>query len=150
MLYYVIDNGVNYMDTAYPYHNGASEKFLGKSLTVKSREKVYVATKIPSWNIKSREDMDYYLDKQLERLQSETIDFYLVHSLNKNYWPQLEKGGVLEFLDDLKDDGWIKYNGFSFHDDLEFFMDIADIYDGISARSSTTSWMKNIRQGGKV
>lgn len=63
MLYYVIDNGVNYMDTAYPYHNGASEKFLGKSLTVKSREKVYVATKIPSWNIKSREDMDYYLDK---------------------------------------------------------------------------------------
>jgi len=129
MLYYAIDNGVNYLDTAYPYHNGASEKFLGKSLTEEYHEKVYIATKIPSWNIKSREDMDYYLDKQLERLQSEKIDFYLVHSLNKNYWPQLEKAGVLEFLDDLKADGRIKYNGFSFHDDLEFFMDIADIYD---------------------
>lgn len=129
MLCYAIDNGVNYLDTAYPYHNGASETFLGKVLTDEYREKVHLATKIPSWLIDKKEDLDYYLNIQLERLQTETIDFYLVHSLNKNYWPRLEKAGVFEFLDDLKSDGIIKYNGFSFHDDLEFFFEIIDSYD---------------------
>ncbi len=129
MLNYAIENGINYLDTAYPYHNGDSETFLGSALTEDQRKKVYIATKIPSWNIEKREDLDYYFNKQLERLQSETIDFYLVHSLNKNYWPQLEKAGVLEFLDDLKADGLIKFNGFSFHDDMEFFMDTIDIYN---------------------
>ena len=129
MLYNAIDNGVNYLDTGYPYHNGASEKFLGKYLTREYREKVHLATKIPSWLINKKEDLEYYLNKQLERLQTETIDFYLVHSLNENYWPKLEKAGVLEFLDDLKNEGIIKYNGFSFHDDLEFFLEMVDIYD---------------------
>jgi len=129
MLSHAIDNGINYLDTAYPYHNGESETFLGKALTEEQREKTYIATKIPSWNITDRNDLDYYFNKQLERLQSETIDFYLIHSLNRNYWPQLEKAGVLEFLDDLKADGLIKFNGFSFHDDIEFFMDTIDIYD---------------------
>jgi hypothetical protein len=129
MLYYAIENGVNYLDTAYPYHNGASETFLGKALTDEYRGKVHLATKIPSWLINKKEDLDYYLNIQLERLQTETIDFYLVHSLNKNYWPILEKAGVFEFLDDLKSDGTIKYNGFSFHDDLEFFFEIIDSYD---------------------
>lgn len=129
MLYYAIDNGINYLDTAYSYHEGASEAFLGKALTEEYRQKVHIATKIPSWNINTREDLDFYFNKQLERLQSETIDFYLIHSLNRNYWPQLEKAGVLEFLDDLKADGLIKFNGFSFHDDVEFFMDIVDMYN---------------------
>lgn len=129
MLYYAIDNGVNYLDTAYPYHNGASETFLGKALNQEYREKVNIATKIPSWLINKTEDLDYYLHTQLERLQTETIDFYLVHSLNRNYWPKLEKAGIFEFLDELKADGIIKYNGFSFHDDLEFFFEIVDAYD---------------------
>ncbi|MGB9938102.1 MAG: aldo/keto reductase [Methanobacterium sp.] len=129
MLYYAIDNGVNYLDTGYPYHNGTSETFLGNYLTEEYREKVHLATKIPSWNINTKEDLQYYLDKQLERLKTETIDFYLVHSLNKNYWPKLEKAGVLEFLDQLKEDGIIKHAGFSFHDDMEFFFDTVDIYN---------------------
>lgn len=129
MLYHAINNGVNYLDTGYTYHNGASETFLGNYLTDEYREKVHVATKIPSWLINKKADLEYYLNKQLERLQTEQIDFYLVHSLNKNYWPKLEKAGVLEFLDDLKADGIIKYNGFSFHDDLEFFLETVDIYD---------------------
>ncbi|MGZ7118843.1 MAG: aldo/keto reductase, partial [Methanobacterium sp.] len=129
MLYYALDNGVNYLDTAYPYHNGASETFLGKYLTPEYREKVHVATKIPSWLIEKKEDLDFYLHKQLERLQTDTIDFYLVHSMNKNYWPKLEKAGVLEFLDELKSDGTIKFSGFSFHDDVEFFMEAVDFYE---------------------
>lgn len=129
MLYYAIDNGLNYLDTAYPYHSGTSETFLGKYLTPQYREKVNVATKIPSWLINKKADLEYYLNKQLERLQTDTIDFYLVHSLNKNNWSKLEKAGVLEFLDNLKSDGIIKYTGFSFHDNLEFFMETVDIYN---------------------
>ncbi len=129
MLYHALDNGVNYLDTAYPYHNGASERFLGKYLTDEYREKVHVATKIPSWLIEKKEDLEHYLNQQLERLQRESIDFYLVHSLKRSYWSQLEKAGVLEFLDELKSDGTIKYAGFSFHDDLEFFMECVDFYD---------------------
>ena len=129
MLNYAIENGVNYLDTAYPYHNGASETFIGNYLEPKYREKVHIATKIPSWLINKKEDLKYYLNKQLERLQSEKIDIYLIHSLNKNYWPKLEKAGVLEFLDDLKNDGTIKFSGFSFHDDLEFFIKTVEIYN---------------------
>jgi len=129
MLLYALNNGINYLDTAYPYHNGASETFLGEALTDEQRENVYIATKIPSWNINKREDLDHYLEKQLQRLQTESIDFYLVHSLNRNYWPRLENAGLLEFLDDCKMDGRIKFNGFSFHDDLEFFMETVDLYE---------------------
>lgn len=97
MLSYAIDNGVNYLDTGYSYHNGASEEFLGKFLNDEYKEKVYVCTKIPSWEISKKEDLYYYLDKQLERLQMDCIDFYMVHSLNKNYWPKLEKQVYLSF-----------------------------------------------------
>ena len=129
MLNYAIENGINYLDTAYPYHNGASETFIGKYLKPEYRKKVHIATKIPSWLINKKEDLEYYLNKQQERLQSEKIDIYLIHSLNKTYWPKLEKAGVLEFLDDLKDNGTIKYSGFSFHDDLEFFMQTIELYN---------------------
>src|SRR5208283_2814139 len=81
-----IARGVNYFDTAYVYHStasseaGMSEVFLGRALKGR-RHKVHVATKLPSWLIGSRADMDRYLDQQLERLQTDHIDFYLLHSL---------------------------------------------------------------------
>ncbi|MGC9517920.1 MAG: aldo/keto reductase [Methanomicrobiales archaeon] len=128
MIYYALDQGVNFIDTGYTYHNGESEKFLGKILTTEQRDKVRLATKIPSWNIRSREDLDYYLEEQLKNLQTESIDFYLVHNLNQKYWPQLEKADVFEFLDESLSSGKIKYTGFSFHDDLEFFLEMVDIY----------------------
>jgi predicted aldo/keto reductase-like oxidoreductase len=86
MVRYAIDHGVNYVDTAYPYHNGESEPFVGRALLDGYRKRVNLATKLPSWLIKSREDMDKYLNEQLERLQTNHIDFYLVHGLTKPFW----------------------------------------------------------------
>jgi predicted aldo/keto reductase-like oxidoreductase len=124
-----IDNGINYIDTAYPYHNGQSEKIIGDALNGGYREKVFIADKLPSWLIQKRTDMDQYLEKQLERLQTEQIDFYLLHSVKKDYWSNLESLGVLEFLDDAVKDGRIKYTGFSFHGEIELFFDIIDSYN---------------------
>jgi len=90
-----IDHGVNYVDTAYPYHNGESEPFLGRALQGGYREKVKLATKLPSWLIKSRADMDHYLDEQLKRLQTDHIDFYLVHGLMRPFWENLRSLGLL-------------------------------------------------------
>lgn len=129
MIRFAIDHGVNYVDTAYPYHNGESEPFLGRALQGGYREKVNLATKLPSWLIKSRADMDRYLDEQLKRLQTDHIDFYLVHGLMKPFWENLRSLRVTDFLDDAIADGRIRYAGFSFHDELALFKEIVDSYD---------------------
>jgi predicted aldo/keto reductase-like oxidoreductase len=129
MIRYAIDNGVNYIDTAYPYLNGESEPFVGRALAGGYRKKVNLATKLPSWLIKFREDMDKYLDEQLSRLKTDHIDFYLVHGLNSMFWENLSTLRVTEFLDDAIADGRIRYAGFSFHDNLPLFKEIVDSYD---------------------
>ncbi|HUH79333.1 MAG TPA: aldo/keto reductase [Methanoregula sp.] len=128
MLRYAIDRGVNYVDTAYPYHNGASEPFVGRALANGYRKKVNLATKLPSWLVKTREDMDRYLNEQLGRLRTDHIDFYLVHGLNRPFWENLSGLGVLEFLDDAIADGRIRHAGFSFHDNAALFREIVDAY----------------------
>ncbi|MCH4200365.1 MAG: aldo/keto reductase [Clostridium tyrobutyricum] len=135
LIRFAIDQGVNYIDTAYPYHGkgmrsgGQSEPFLAKVLKDGYRDKVKLATKLPSWLIKTREDMDKYLNDQLKRLETDHIDFYLLHALNKDVWNNLKKNGVDEFLDSALKDGRIKYAGFSFHDKLDAFKEIADYYN---------------------
>ncbi len=124
-----IDNGVNYIDTAYPYHNGQSETVIADALKNGYRDKVFISDKLPSWLIQKREDMDHYLQEQLERLQTEQIDFYLLHSIKEDYWSKLESLGILEFLDEAVADGRIKYTGFSFHGELELFFDVIDSYN---------------------
>lgn len=125
---YAIDKGVNYIDTAYPYHGGMSEPLVAKILRDGYREKVKLATKLPSWLIETREDMDKYLNEQLERLETDVIDFYLVHTLDKKVWEKLKTLGIGEFLDSAIADGRIKYAGFSYHDEPEYFNGIIDDY----------------------
>ncbi|HEX7514229.1 MAG TPA: aldo/keto reductase [archaeon] len=129
MIRYAIDHGVNYIDTAYPYHNGESEPVVGRALAGGYREKVHLATKLPSWLIKSREDMDTYLDEQLARLKTDFIDFYLLHGLNEPFWKNLLAFGVTDFLDDAIADERILYAGFSFHDKTKVFKKIVKSYD---------------------
>ncbi|PWR70254.1 aldo/keto reductase [Methanospirillum lacunae] len=126
---YAIDHGVNYLDTAWPYHMGESEPFVGRALLDGYRKKVKVATKLPSWLIESREDMDKILNSQLEKLQTDHIDYYLVHALVGDLWDTVEKLGIADFLNEAKADGRIVYAGFSFHGDGKDFNRIVDAYD---------------------
>lgn len=129
MLHYAINRGVNYLDTAYPYHNGQSEIFLGRALQGGYRDKVYLATKMPSWLVKTADDFDRFLDEQLARLQTDQLDFYLLHALNRGWWHKLRDLGVIAWAEKAIADGRFKYLGFSFHDDYDVFQSIIDDYD---------------------
>jgi uncharacterized protein len=124
-----IDRGVNYVDTAMPYHMGKSEPFVGRALGDGYRQRVKLATKLPPWRVKSRADMDRLLATQLERLRTGCIDYYLVHGLNRANWEKIKTQGVLEFLDQAKRDGRIVNAGYSFHGDKDVFKEIVDAYD---------------------
>lgn len=127
-VHYAIDHGVNYIDTAWPYHMGESEPFLGRVLEGGYREKIKLATKLPSWAIKNTEDMDRILNTQLKRLRTNHIDYYLVHGLVGVLWDKMKELDVLDFLDRAKADGRIINAGFSFHGSIEDFKRIVDAY----------------------
>jgi len=124
-----IDRGVNYVDTAWPYQGGENENVVGRALRDGYREKVKLATKLPSFIVNTREDMDYFLNAQLEKLQTDHIDYYLLHTLNGKLWDMVFELGALEFLDTAKNDGRIVNAGFSFHGKESDFIRIVDAYD---------------------
>lgn len=130
MIRTAIDQGVNYVDTAYPYHSGNSEVVLGKALRDGYRKKVKLATKSPVWFIKEPDDFDKFLNEQLKRLQTETIDFYLLHSLGRQTWNEVVlRHHLLEKAESAIKEGKIGFLGFSFHDQYDAFPEIVDGYD---------------------
>ena len=152
MLHHAIDEGVNYIDTAYPYHGtsahtgGMSEVFLGHALK-DYREDVYISTKMPSWLVQNKEDLNFFLDEQLKRLQTDRIDFYLLHGLHQDFWQNLVLADVFDFLDSAIDEGKIGYAGFSFHDEYEFFKLVVDSYDWSFAQVQLNYMDENFQAG---
>jgi predicted aldo/keto reductase-like oxidoreductase len=147
MLRYAIDHGVNYLDTAYSYHGGNSEAFVGKVLQEGYREKVKLATKMPTWLVNSQQDMDKYLNEQLARLKT-NIDFYLLHGLTKERWQKLKELNVATWAEKKKDEGKFSHFGFSFHDTYDVFRDIIDSYDGWTLCQILYNYVDAGRQAG--
>ncbi|MBQ9927921.1 MAG: aldo/keto reductase [Lachnospiraceae bacterium] len=113
--------GVNYIDTAYPYHDKQSEPFVGKVLKKYPRNSFYLATKLPVWLVETKTDIERIFEEQLERLQTDYIDFYLLHAMNKERFDKMKEIGCMDVLEAKRAEGKIKYIGFSFHDSYEVF-----------------------------
>ncbi len=129
MLDMAFERGVNYYDTAYPYHNGESELFLGEYLNGRDRSSYFLATKLPVWQIESAEDAKRLFEEQLVRLQKEYIDFYLLHALDRKRFEKMRDLGVIDYCEELKAQGKIRFLGFSFHDEYDAFEEIINYKD---------------------
>lgn len=129
MVHEAVAAGVNYVDTAWPYHAGQSERFLGKVLGGGLRAKVQLATKCPVWEVKAAADLDRLLDAQLERLRTDRIDFYLLHALDGRRWDAMQRLDATRILERAVADGRIGHLGFSFHGALDDFRKIVDAHD---------------------
>lgn len=128
-IFYAIDNGVNYLDTAYPYHKGESESFLGKHILKDGyREKVNIATKLPVFMINRKEKFDEIFSRQLSKLGVEYIDYYLLHALNGSTWEKMKKLGIMEWMDGIKKRGKVRKMGFSYHGTYADFPGVVDDY----------------------
>jgi hypothetical protein len=131
MIRYAIDKGVNYVDTAWMYMDGKSEEVVGKALKDGYREKVHLVTKLPIGQglIKNEEDFDRTFNTQLDRLQADYLDLYLLHGLSSQSFKQVKKLNIMEKMERIKSEGKIKHIGFSFHDSFNTFKKIIDFYD---------------------
>lgn len=119
-----ITNGVTYIDTAYPYHDGDSEPFMGRILKKYDRRAFTLATKLPLWDIKTLDEAKELFTAQLERLQVDYVDFYLLHSLDKGKWEKVKELGILDYLESMREAGKLRFIGFSFHDTYDVFEEI--------------------------
>lgn len=124
MLDTAIAHGVKYIDTAFPYHHGDSEPFVGRVLKKYERSSYYLTTKLPMWDLKTLDDAREMFEKQLQRLDVEYVDFYLLHALDKAKWEKAKELGIVSYCEELKKQGKIRNFGFSFHDEYEVFEEI--------------------------
>ena len=155
MLKYGIENGINIIDTAYPYHSkelegdGNSEIFLGEFLSENSlRDDIILQTKSPSWLIEKRTDFDYYLDKQLEKLQTDHIDIYLLHSLTVKKKKKVRDLNVFDFLDDALSSGKVGHIGFSSHIEIDYLIEIIDEYPKWEVALTQLNYLDEYYQSG--
>ncbi len=128
LIRYGIDKGINYIDTGYTYHGGNSDIIIGKALKDGYRDKVLIADKMPIWDVNAEEDLDKFFNTQLERLDVDCIDMYLIHNIEKDNWKRTQKYNVLSWLDQKKAEGKMNHIGFSFHGDYELFKEVIDAY----------------------
>lgn len=124
MLDLAIENGVTYIDTAYPYHNGDSEPFVGRVLKKYERKSFKLATKLPIWKIHSQEEAREIFESQLKRLDVDYVDFYLLHALDADKWKKVLEYHIIDMCEELRSAGKIKHLGFSFHDEFPVFEEI--------------------------
>lgn len=124
-----IDQGINYVDTAWFYHLGDSEKVIGEALKDGYRERVKLVTKLPTPLVRKSEDFDKYLSAQLERLQTDYLDVYLLHTLDAGGFDKVKRLGLVELAEKARAAGLIRHVGFSFHDTLPVFKQIVDYHD---------------------
>jgi predicted aldo/keto reductase-like oxidoreductase len=124
-----IDLGINYIDTAWPYHLGDSERIVGQALQNGYRERVRLVTKLPLFLVRSADAFDRYLTGQLERLQTGYLDIYLFHAMNAAGLEKVKRLGLIEKMEEAKRQGWIRHIGFSFHDTFPVFKEIVDYFD---------------------
>ena len=129
ILRYGIDRGINYVDTTWPYHAGKSELIVGKALQNGYREKVKLVSKLPMWSVRVPDDFDKFLTEQLKKLQTDHLDLYLFHGLNKSRFEKIKTLNLIPKMVQAKLEGKIRYFGFSFHDSLSVFKEIVDFYD---------------------
>jgi predicted aldo/keto reductase-like oxidoreductase len=149
MMRHAIDRGVNYIDTAYIYHGGNSEGVVGKALKDGYRDKVRIADKSPTWLIKGPEDFDRILAEQLQRLDTDTIDFYLLHGLNAKSWENtILKHDIIGKANAAIRDGRIRHLGFSFHDGPAAFETILNGYDAWDFCQIQYNYMDTENQAG--
>jgi predicted aldo/keto reductase-like oxidoreductase len=149
LLRYAVDQGVNYVDTAYTYHNGLSEITVGRALTGKYKNKARIATKMPVFYVNSKDDLDRIFKEQLMRLNRDCIDFYMFHSLTKELWQKVLDLGMLKWAEQKIAEGRIGYLGFSFHDEFEVFKEIVDGYDNWTLCQIQYNYLDENYQAGK-
>lgn len=129
MVDYAWRNGVNYFDTAYGYHNGLSEAFIGRALEKYPRESFRLASKMPSWMVQTSDDVVRIFNEQLQKCRVEYFDYYLVHNITENKLERIESLKICEFLSEMKREGKIRHLGFSFHDCPEVLKRTLDCWD---------------------
>jgi predicted aldo/keto reductase-like oxidoreductase len=130
MIRHAIDSGVNYVDTAYMYHGGMSEVVVGKALKDGYREKVFLADKLPPWLAKSESDLRDMFETQLERLDDDVIDMYLIHNIDDDHIDIIRELNSYDYVKSLRDSGRVKHLGFSYHGKTtEFFKETIDSFD---------------------
>lgn len=150
LIQYSLEKGINYIDTAYTYHNGKSEEIVGRAIKSIRREDVIITTKCPVWEIENADDFERILEEQLKKINTNYIDCYLFHAIGEERWGTIKKLKLLDKMEKAKADGFIRHIGFSFHDEYNVFKDIINGYDSWEICQLQYNYVDIDKQAGKL